>query len=586
MISRLQTSLFSAAALFLTVGSGLSAAPQLQLSATSIGPIYVTPNTNGSPQSVQASNGGTGTLVLSAATSASWLAASVGAQTTCSAPGGICWPINISLNTSSLATGNYTEYVTVQSPNAVDSPQQISVNVVVANVPSSVALYSAPNGGTASVNVYPHSPVVGKVSTQSGGNWLSFTAPPATQTGFGAPYSITATAQTGQAPGTYTGSVQISGSTYQPDNTTINVTFIVTNSPVIQINNSQIVLTGYTGGPDVTVPVSFANVGLGSLSITAASAGTSTENFLSVSVLNGYTILITANPSQLDVATYTGIVTLTSNAANNSQVSIPVEFSVATAGPPGILQGGIVNVATFQTGTVAIGDVLAVFGDQFTAPNATFVNPGPPPLATQLGNVQVLVNGSPAPLYYVSRQQINFQMPYETSVAQIATVQIVNTGTAGNIRSVQAETSNPHILVWAPAQASGGYGIIVNADDNTLSLPATDTGLGRSTRPSRPGDVITIYCTGLGQTTPSAQDGQAASSSPLMNTAPVTVAFSSGGAPVTAKSSFAGLTPTLVGLYQVNVTIPSNVPTGTSVSLSITLGASTSNVVNIPISTN
>lgn len=61
--------------------------------------------------------------------------------------------------------------------------------------------------------------------------------------------------------------MQISGSTYQPDNTTINVTFNVTNSPVIQINNSQIVLTGYTGGPDVTVPVSFANVGLGSLSI-------------------------------------------------------------------------------------------------------------------------------------------------------------------------------------------------------------------------------------------------------------------------------------------------------------------------------
>jgi uncharacterized protein (TIGR03437 family) len=585
MLLRLQTGLFSAAALFLTAGFSLSAAPQLQLSASSIGPIYVAPNTNGSPQSVQASNGGTGTLTLSAATSASWLSASVGTQTTCSAPGGICWPINIALNTSSLAAGNYTEYVTVQAPNAVDSPQQIAVNVVVANVPSSVALYSAPSGGKASVNVYPHSAVIGAVSTQSGGNWLSFTAPPPGQTGFGAPYAITATAQTGQAAGTYTGSVQISGSTYQPDNTTIAVTFNVTNSPVIQINNSQIVLTGYTGGPDVTSSVSFVNVGLGSLAITAASAATTTENFLSVSVRNGNTILITANPSQLDVATYTGSITLTSNAANNSQVSIPVEFSVAPAGPPSISEGGIVNVATFQTGSVAPGDILSVFGDQFTAPNSTFVNPGPPPLATQLGNVQVLVNGSPAPLYYVSRQQINFQMPYETSVAQIATVQVVNTGTAGNIRSVQAETSNPHILVWAASQAPGNYGIIVNPD-NTLSLPATDTGLGRSTRPSRPGDVITIYCTGLGQTTPFAQDGQAASSSPLMSTAPVTVTFSSGGAPVTAQSSFAGLTPTLVGLYQVNVTIPSNVPTGASVSLSISMGTATSNSANIPISTN
>ena len=116
------------------------------------------------------------------------------------------------------------------------------------------------------------------------------------------------------------------------------------------------------------------------------------------------------------------------------------------------------------------------------------MNPGLPPLATQLGNVQVLVNGSPAPLYFVSRQQINFQMPYETPVAHIATVQVVNAGAAGNIRSVQAVASSPHILVWAASQAPGGYGIVVNPD-NTLSLPATDTGLGRAVRPSRPGDV-------------------------------------------------------------------------------------------------
>jgi uncharacterized protein (TIGR03437 family) len=105
-------------------------------------------------------------------------------------------------------------------------------------------------------------------------------------------------------------------------------------------------------------------------------------------------------------------------------------------------------------------------------------------------------------------------------------------------------------------------------------------------RPSRPGDVITIYCTGLGQTTPPAQDGQAASSKPLMSTAPVTVTFGSGVSAVTAQSSFAGLTPALVGLYQVNVTVPSNAPTGTSVPLSISLGGATSNSAGIPISTN
>jgi uncharacterized protein (TIGR03437 family) len=95
--------------------------------------------------------------------------------------------------------------------------------------------------------------------------------------------------------------------------------------------------------------------------------------------------------------------------------------------------------------------------------------------------------------------------------------------------------------------------------------------------------VITIYVTGLGQTTPFATSGQPASVTPIMSTGQVTVTFGSGSSQVTAQSSFAGLTPDFVGLYQVNVTIPSNVPTGTSVPISLTLGGVTSNVANIPI---
>jgi uncharacterized protein (TIGR03437 family) len=280
-----------------------------------------------------------------------------------------------------------------------------------------------------------------------------------------------------------------------------------------------------------------------------------------------------------------GNITVTSNAVNSAQVLIPIEFSVSAAGIPTISQGGIVNIGNFQPGPVATGDIVAVFGDQFTNLASAFtVNPSPPPLQTTLGNVQVLVNGVPAPLYYVSRQQVNFEMPYTASTTQLSTVQVVSSnGITGNIRSVQAIPANPHILVWAPAQAAGGYGIILNAVDNTLSLPVADTGLGYTPRPSQPGDVITIYCTGLGQTNPLAQTGQPATSIPILNTGPVTVTFGSGSSQVSVQSSFSGLTPTLVGLYQVNVTIPANVPTGTSVPVSITLGTVASNVANIPI---
>jgi uncharacterized protein (TIGR03437 family) len=566
------------------LASGLSAAPRLQLSASSIGPVYVTPNTNGPAQIVQASNAGSGSLSPSVASSATWLAVALGTQSACSAPAGFCFPVDISLDTSSLPPGSYTEYVTVQDPNAVDSPQQISVSVVIAGVPAAAALY-APPAGTASLSVYPLDPVTGTVATQTGGNWLSFTAPTGVFA-FGSAYTITATAQAGQAPGTYIGSVQIGGSPFPADDTTVAVTFIVTTSPVIRIDNSQIVLQGAASGFSVPYSMSFTNAGQGTLTITAATSSATTNSFLSAAVTGPNTIQIIANPAPLTVAgTYVGSVTITSNAVNSAQVVIPVEFSVSPAGKPTISQAGIVNIGNFQPGPAAIGDIVAVFGDQFTTlASAFFMNPGPPPLATTLGNVQVLVNGVPAPLYYVSRQQINFEMPYSAATTQISTVQVVSSnGIAGNTRSVQAVSMNPHVLVWAPVQAAGGYAIVVNAVDNTLSLPAADTGMSYNPRPSQPGEVITIYCTGLGQTTPAAQTGQPATSIPILNTGAVTVTFGSGSSQVSVQSSFSGLTPTLVGLYQVNVTIPANVPTGSSVPVSVTLGGVTSNVANMPI---
>jgi uncharacterized protein (TIGR03437 family) len=47
---------------------------------------------------------------------------------------------------------------------------------------------------------------------------------------------------------------------------------------------------------------------------------------------------------------------------------------------------------------------------------------------------------------------------------------------------------------------------------------------------------------------------------------------------------FSGLAPGFVGLYQVNVTIPSDAPLGNSIALEIQLGSATSNPVYLAIS--
>jgi hypothetical protein len=64
------------------------------------------------------------TAVVGPSASASWLSATIGASQACTTRSGNCLPVNIALNTGSLALGAYTESVTLTNPNAVDSPQQ------------------------------------------------------------------------------------------------------------------------------------------------------------------------------------------------------------------------------------------------------------------------------------------------------------------------------------------------------------------------------------------------------------------------------------------------------------------------------
>jgi uncharacterized protein (TIGR03437 family) len=454
----------------------------------------------------------------------------------------------------------------------------IPVTVTIANVPASLAFYVTPNG-TASAPIYPQNPINIAVGTATGGNWLSFSAP-LVPFAFGVPYFINVTAQPSQIPGRYSGAATTSGSSNLSDNRTIAVSMTVTTSPIVQTPIPTVRMSGYQGGPKVVSNVTLSNIGLGTLTLTGASASSSAGNFLSAGVVSGGTLSITADPSGLAPGAYSGTVTIASNAANNAAVSIPVDFAVATVGGPSISQGGIVNVADYSAVPVAQGDIVAIFGDQFTAPNASFTNPGRPPLATSLGNVQLLVNGVAAPLYYVSAGQINAQMPYGAPPNQSALVQVISNGTAGNVRSVSVAAVQPHNLIWPASVITGNYATVVNSD-GSLSLPTT-AGYGAfPSRPSRPGETVTIYCTGLGQTTPTATEGQAASSTKLMYVPNTTVTIGSSGA---LTPAFSGLTPTAVGLYQVNVTLPVSIAINSAATLIVSVNGVASNMGLIAIS--
>jgi uncharacterized protein (TIGR03437 family) len=72
-----------------------------------------------------------------------------------------------------------------------------------------------------------------------------------------------------------------------------------------------------------------------------------------------------------------------------------------------------------------------------------------------------------------------------------------------------------------------------------------------------PGDMVVLWGTGLGPTTPTVPAGMIVTGAPVTSTLPVVTV---GGVQVPVVSSV--LTTGTAGLYQITIQLPANVPTG------------------------
>jgi uncharacterized protein (TIGR03437 family) len=195
--------------------------------------------------------------------------------------------------------------------------------------------------------------------------------------------------------------------------------------------------------------------------------------------------------------------------------------------PPAVYPGGAVNAASFAAGApVAPGSLIAIFGDH-------------------LDGSTLRMGDYDAPILYSSQGQINAQVPWELAGQTTAQLAASN----GNAIDVPLATYSPGIFVVVPASAKRG-------------------------------DYLTIYCNGLGPVSNQPATGERSPLLPLAETL-LTPVVTIGGAP--ARVTYSGLTPTLIGLYQVNVQVPGDVPTGKDLPLQLQIGGATSNSVAVTI---
>jgi uncharacterized protein (TIGR03437 family) len=237
-----------------------------------------------------------------------------------------------------------------------------------------------------------------------------------------------------------------------------------------------------------------------------------------------------------------------------------------------------VNGASFQA-PFSSNAMISVFGLGFEVSGrkrgaglGDFVNNSFPTVlacvAVQVSGPGIPPPGVLLPIAYVQTDQINAQAPQFSGTGPVTLMVIINPGKTNELRSDVAtlnaqQAFAPAFFVFPNSKSIaaqfGGSGAIV-------ANPSVVAGA----RPARPGDIVTLYGTGFGDTSPSLGPGQIATGAAAL-TNQITVVIGS----VTLAPQdvlYAGLSPgSISGLYQFNVRVPASLQDG-DIPVTITIG--------------
>jgi uncharacterized protein (TIGR03437 family) len=352
-------------------------------------------------------------------------------------------------------------------------------------------------------------------------------------------------------------------------------------SPAIALSSTSLTFKlAATGSTPTTQTLVVSNSGQGTLNWAAAATTTSGGAWLSVSPASGNTlagqagstVTVTASPSGLASGDYYGLIQVSSPNASSQLQIVTVRFTVQTAGedPPQVFVGGIVSAASYK-GPVAPGTLVAIYGSNFTDPgNVLLANSLPWP--SQLGGTSVTIAGVTAPVFVVTPGQINAMLPFGLAVDTDLPVVVTRNNAISAPQSVSMVSSLPS--VFTQDETGQGPGIIC------ILRPDGSCNLAGANNPAHAGDILELYCTGLGDTNPRTVAGFPATASPLL-WAIDTVTLTVGG--VNVPVSFYGLTPGLAGLFQVNATLPTGIAPSSQAPVVLSQGGRAGVTVTVPI---
>ena len=283
------------------------------------------------------------------------------------------------------------------------------------------------------------------------------------------------------------------------------------------------------------------------------------------------------------------IIAAAGNAANGNGVpsgdmiyttSLTVQpAEIVDPGPtPMISEGGTVLANLLPTlSSVTARSIVTVFGQDFVPEGTAVLDAELTPegeVSTVLADTCLEIDGKRSPMFAVFPTQLNAQAPDDLGMGPVSVEVIRGCGTPDEVRSntgsVDVAAVAPGFFVFNFNDADGANPIAALHAGGPDVVFADDS-LADSTRrsfPAVPGQFVSLFMTGLGETSPSFAAGQIPQTvnpgDPLAELPEGTsVSITIGGLPVPPEGVlYVGVAPCCAGLYQVVVQVPPSAPDG------------------------
>jgi uncharacterized protein (TIGR03437 family) len=214
------------------------------------------------------------------------------------------------------------------------------------------------------------------------------------------------------------------------------------------------------------------------------------------------------------------------------------------------------NTASFVP--LAPGALISISGDRLAEGQA---QANGAPLPQQLAGAQVVIGGRVLPLMLAGPNQLKAMVPFDLETNTRHQLVVVRSNTYSQPIPIDVADSQPAIFTI--------YAVRSGADP----FPVTPAS------PAQAGDGLIVYSAGLGIVNPTVNAGDA-SPSPAASTVQA-VQMNIGGTDLNVDS--ATLVPGMVGIYQVKSTIPSGLPGGDAIPVTIRVAGQTSPALSMAL---